>query len=183
MTSYDPKITAVLCVDLYNDFLSDGGKLFPWIKDIAEENNMVDNLHYVNWKYPSPYQLGAAERQAFAKGTWGGTFHNEFQVQPGDIVATEHWASSGFPNTDLDQLLKRNYKEKIILIGLLANTCLEATGRIGMELGYHVTLVRDATSARSHEALRAAMDINGPTYAHEVLTTRELIAAITSNAT
>ena len=203
MTSYDPKITALLCVDLYNDFLSEGGKLFPWVKDIARENNMHENLRtivrtarevgvrvyhvphhrwepgdYLNWKYPSPYQLGAAERQAFAKGTWGGTFQDDFQVQPGDIVATEHWASSGFPNTDLDHQLKRYGKEKIILVGLLVNTCLEATARIGMELGYHVTLVRDATSARSHEALHAALDIDGPTYAHEILTTDELISAM-----
>jgi nicotinamidase-related amidase len=99
-------------------------------------------------------------------------------VQPGDIVVTEHWASSGFPNTDLDHQLKRYGKEKIILIGLLANTCLEATGRIGMELGYHVTLVRDGTAARSPEAMRAAMDINGPTYTHAILTTAELIAAL-----
>jgi nicotinamidase-related amidase len=99
-------------------------------------------------------------------------------VQPGDVVATEHWASSGFPNTDLDHQLKRHGKEKIIMIGLLANTCLEATARIGMELGYHVTLVRDATSARSHEALHAALDIDGPTYAHEILATAEVVAAI-----
>ncbi|MGF7000507.1 isochorismatase family cysteine hydrolase [Paraburkholderia sp. GAS32] len=207
MATYEPKITAVLCVDLYNDFLSEGGKLFPWIKDIAKENNMLENLrtvvrtareagisifhvphhrwesgNYVNWKYPSPYQLGAAERQSFAKDTWGGTFHDDFKVLPGDIVATEHWASSGFPNTDLDLQLKRNYKEKIILVGLLANTCIEATGRIGMELGYHVTLVRDATSARSHEALHAAMNIDGPTYAHEILATEELISAIKNSS-
>jgi nicotinamidase-related amidase len=99
-------------------------------------------------------------------------------VQPGDTVATEHWASSGFPNTDLDHQLKRNGKEKIILVGLLANTCLEATGRIGMELGYHVTLVRDATSARSHEAPHAALNIDGPTFAHEILTTAEVVSAI-----
>jgi nicotinamidase-related amidase len=45
---------------------------------------------------------------------------------------------------------------------MLANTCIEATGRIGMELGYHVTLVRDATSAYTHEAMHAAMNIDGP---------------------
>jgi nicotinamidase-related amidase len=38
MTStYNPKITALLCIDFYNDFLSEGGKLWPWVKDIAEE--------------------------------------------------------------------------------------------------------------------------------------------------
>jgi hypothetical protein len=49
---------------------------------------------------------------------------DQCQVQPGDIVATEHWASSGFPNTDLDHQLRRLGKEKIILLGLLANTCV-----------------------------------------------------------
>lgn len=122
--------------------------------------------------------MGAAERQAFARDTWGGTFHDDFQVQPGDIVATEHWASSGFSNTDLDHKLKRYGKEKIILLGLLANTCYEATGRMGMELGYHVTLVRDGTAARSPEAMHAALDIDGPTYAHAILTTRELLDSL-----
>jgi nicotinamidase-related amidase len=137
---------------------------------------------YVNWKYPSPYQLGAAERQSFAKGTWGGTFHDDFPVRDGDIVVTEHWASSGFPNTDLEHQLKRYGKEKIICVGLLANTCIEATARIGMELGFHVTLVRDGTAARSREALHAALDIDGPTYAHKILTTAELVFAIRNTA-
>ncbi len=203
--TYDRKTTALLCIDFYNDFLSEDGKLWPWVKDMAKEVNLLDNLHtivgtarelgitvchvphhrwepgdYVNWKYPSPYQLGAVERQIFAKNSWGGTFHDDFQVQAGDIVATEHWGSSGFPHTDLDHQLKRNGKEKIILIGLLANTCLEATGRIGMELGYHVTLVRDATAARTPEAMHAALDIDGPTYAHAIVTTAELVAALKS---
>jgi nicotinamidase-related amidase len=133
---------------------------------------------YENWKYPSPYQLQGSKNQIFAKGSWGGTLHDDFQVQPGDVVATEHWGSSGFPNTDLDHQLKRHGKEKIIVIGLIANTCIEATARIGMELGYHVTLVRDATAARSREALHAALDIDGPTYAHEILTSQEVIAAM-----
>lgn len=202
-TTYDPKITALLCIDFYNDFLSEGGKLWPWIEDMARKNNLLDNLRtivhtareagitvyhvphhryepgdYVSWKYPSPYQLGAAQRQAFAKDTWGGTFHPDFPVLPGDILVKEHWGSSGFPNTDLEHQLKVYGKEKIICVGLLANTCLEATGRFGMELGFHVTLVRDGTAARSPEAMYAAMDIDAPTYAHEVLTTEELLAAI-----
>jgi nicotinamidase-related amidase len=47
-----------------------------------------------------------------------------------------------------------------------------------MELGYHVTLVRDATAAFSHEATHAAYAINGPTYAHAILTTEELLARL-----
>jgi nicotinamidase-related amidase len=46
-----------------------------------------------------------------------------------------------------------------------------------MELGYHVTLVRDATAARRPEMMHAAHELNGPTYAHAILTTRELVTA------
>jgi hypothetical protein len=47
-----------------------------------------------------------------------------------------------------------------------------------MELGYHVTLVRDGTAARSHKAMHGALDINGPTYAHAILSTAELVSAL-----
>lgn len=30
--NYDPNITAILLVDPYNDFLSEGGKLWPRVK-------------------------------------------------------------------------------------------------------------------------------------------------------
>ena len=89
----------------------------------------------------------------------------------------EHWNSSGFANTDLDVQLKQHGAQKIVLVGMLANTCLETTGKFGAELGYHVTLVRDATAAFSPEAMRVAHEINGPTYAHAILTTEELLAA------
>ena len=50
----------------------------------------------------------------------------------------------------------------IIRIGMLANTCIESTSRFGMELGYHVTLVNDATAAFREEMLHAAQ-LNRPT--------------------
>jgi nicotinamidase-related amidase len=39
-----------------------------------------------------------------------------------------------------------------------------------MELGYRVTLVKDATAAVSQEAMHAAHTINGPTFAHAIVT-------------
>jgi nicotinamidase-related amidase len=62
---------------------------------------------------------------------------------------------------------------------MIANTCIEATGRFAAELGYHVTLVTDATAAFTPEAMHAAHGINGPTYAHAITNTDELIAELT----
>ncbi len=87
----------------------------------------------------------------------------------------EHWGQSGFANTDLDQQLKQHGIQRLVLIGMVANTCIETTGRFGMELGYHVTLVKDATAAFSREAMHAAHEINGPTFAHAILTTSDIV--------
>jgi nicotinamidase-related amidase len=68
--------------------------------------------------------------------------------------------------------------EKIILAGIVANTCIEGTARFGMELGYHVTLIKDATAAFSREGMHAAHEVNGPLFAHAVLATEELLALL-----
>jgi nicotinamidase-related amidase len=195
--------TALLFVDPYNDFLAEDGKLWPRVAEVARAVGLHENLRSLtkaarkaslpifivphhryepddlkNWDHPTPYQLGGAKLQVFAKGSWGGEWLPEFAPQTEDIVVKEHWSSSGFANTDLDFLLKQKRITHIILIGLIANTCIESTGRFASELGYHVTLVRDATAAASQEAMHAAHDLNGPTFAHAILTSNELIARL-----
>ena len=54
---------------------------------------------------------------------------------------------------------------QLIVIGLIAHTCIEATVRYAAELGYDVTVVRDATADYSEEMMHAALDINLPNYA------------------
>ncbi len=197
--------TALLFVDPYNDFLSEGGKLWPLVKGVAEEVNLLDNLRtvvsasrqagiqvfivphhrsepndFADWDHPSPHQLRSAKIQVFAKDSWGGEWHPEFKPQPGDIVAKEHWGSSGFANTDLDMLLKQRRITKVIVIGMIANTCIESTAKFAAELGYHVTLVKDATAAFSKDGMHAAHELNGPTYAHAIVTTGQLIDALSA---
>ncbi|MBU1374898.1 MAG: cysteine hydrolase [Alphaproteobacteria bacterium] len=199
--THAPEPTAILLVDPYNDFLSEGGKSWPKLKAVAEDVGLLSHLRaivaaarktglkiffvphhrfedgdYAHWHHTTPYQRAGAQRRIFEKGSWGGTFHDDFQPQAGDVVVHEHWGTSGFANTDLDMQLKQYGIGRVILIGLIANTCLEATGRFAMELGYHVTLVKDATAAFSPEAMHAAHEINGPTYAHVITTTAALIA-------
>ena len=204
---YSKGSTALLFVDPYNDFLSEGGKVWPRIKPIADEVGLLDNLRsldravrdagiqvaivphrrwepgdYEDWAYPNPTQQQIRDRHNFARGEWGGEWHPDFAPRPGDIVAKEHWGQSGFANTDLDQQLRQRGITHVIVVGLLANTCIESTARYAMELGYHVTLVRDATAAFAHEHMHAAHDINGPTFAHAIRTTDEVISDLSEKA-
>ena len=200
---YDKAITALLVVDPYNDFISEGGKIWPRIKAVAEANNcvshMLEILHaarkanlrvfyamhhryrpgdYETWKYIAPIQKGAWQHRTFEFGTWGGEFRAEFVPKPGEIVVQEHWCSSGFANTDLDLQLKKHGIHRLIIIGLIAHTCIEATVRYAAELGYDVTVVRDATADYSDEMMHAALDINMPNYASAIMSTDEIVPAI-----
>jgi nicotinamidase-related amidase len=60
---FDKKITALLVIDPYNDFISDGGKFWPHLKAVAEANNCVPNMLRGSkcWAR-SPDVVGALER-------------------------------------------------------------------------------------------------------------------------
>ena len=203
LSNYAANRTGLLLVDPYNDLLSDGGKLWPQAKAVAEAVDLLRHLRalveaarsrgvvvfyvphrrwregdYDGWRHPGPSQTLTDRESIFAEGMWGGDWHSELVPQPGDVVIQQHWGQNGFANTDLDFQLKQRGIEKIIVVGMVANTCVEATARCGAELGYHVTLVRDATAAFSPEAMHATLEINGPTFAHAILTTDAVIAAL-----
>jgi nicotinamidase-related amidase len=93
-------------------------------------------------------------------------------------VAQEHWCSSGFANTDLDLQLKRHGIQRLIVAGLVAHTCVESTVRCSVELGYDVTLVKDATADYSEEYMHATLVSNLPNYASEIVVTQEVTAAL-----
>ena len=203
--TYDKGLTALLVIDPYNDFISEGGKLWDRIRAVAQANDCVSHmlqilnaarkarlpvfyaLHhryrsgdYETWKYIAPVQKAAWKHKSFEYGTWGGEIRPGFEPRPGEIVATEHWCSSGFANTDLDLQLKKHGIHQLIVIGLIAHTCIEATVRFATELGYEVTVIKDATADYSDEEMHAALDINLPNYAAAIVTTNEIIDLISS---
>jgi ureidoacrylate peracid hydrolase len=203
--TYDNQRTALLVIDPYNDLISEGGKVWDRLKAVVEANDCVPHMlqvmnaarkmglrvvyamhhryrpgDYETWKYVAPIQKTTWSHRFFEDGTWGGKFRPEFEPRPADIVALEHWCSSGFANTDLDLQLKKHGIHQLIVIGLLATTCVEATIRFAAELGYEVTMVRDATADLSDERMHAALDVNIPNYANVIVTTEEIIGAIVS---
>jgi ureidoacrylate peracid hydrolase len=74
--------------------------------------------------------------------------------------------------------LKRHGIRRLIVIGLIAHTCVEATVRYAAELGYDITVVKDATADNSDEHMHAALDINIPAYASAIVSTNEIVDLI-----
>ena len=110
-------------------------------------------------------------RSVFEYATRDGEIRSELEPKPGDIVAQEHWCSSGFANTDLDLPLKKHGIHKLIVIGLVAHTCGDATVRYAAELRYEVTTVRDATVNYSDRHMQVALVTKLSNYASVIVTT------------
>ena len=95
--TYDKVNTGLVVIDPYNDFISEGGKVWDRLKAVAEANQCVPHmkqvldaarkaeirvfyaLHrryrpgdYETWKYIAPIQKAAWSRKAFEYGTCGG---------------------------------------------------------------------------------------------------------------
>jgi ureidoacrylate peracid hydrolase len=159
------------------------------VLDAARKTGVYYAMHrryrpgdYETWKYIAPIQKAAWSRKSFEYGTWGGEIRAGFEPHEGDVVAAEHWCSSGFADTDLDSRLKKHGIHKLIVMGLIAHTCVEATVRYAAELGYEVTVVKNATASYSDEHMHAALEVNLPNYASAIVTTNDIVAAIASPA-
>lgn len=199
--------SALLLVDPLNDFIAEGGKLWPYAREVAEHLKLVENLgrlaararqtdtlvvyvphhrhapgDYDDWKYVNPSHAWARKLRPFERGSWGAAFHAELTPAPGDVIAQEHWLHDGFMNTDLELLLRVRGVERLFVTGMRTNTCVEATARRAVELGHHVTLVRDATGAFRWEEWRATLDVNAPTFAHAVQNTDEVLALLAEDS-
>lgn len=199
--AYNAEKTALLIVDPYNDFMTEGGKLYKAIKPTADASGMFDNMRkiipaaraagmqvfvlphhqssptgddYEGWQHINMFQAKNQSLKAFEVGSWGAQYNPEFGPKKGDVIVRQHFAQSGFANTDLDFQLKQHGISHIILVGVIANSCIESTARYGMELGYHVTLVPDAQAAFSPEGMLAA-EANAPLFAHAILKTADLL--------
>ena len=130
--NYSSENTAILIVDPFNDFLSEGGKLWSFTKETVKDVNLIENLKkilsvarssgikvvyvprhqtekgdYADWKFLAPSHQGSLKYSIFEKGSWGGEFHPKLSPKEGDIIAQNHWTVSGFANTNLDFLLKQ----------------------------------------------------------------------------
>jgi len=76
--------------------------------------------------------------------------------------------------------LKKHGIHKVIIVGLIAHACVETTVRYAAELGYEVTMVKDATASYSDEEMHAALDVKIPNYASAIVTTAEIVDSISS---
>lgn len=205
--TYPADATAIIFVCTYNEFLSARGKAWPLVRKVATDVNLLANLDallaagrelgmtiayaphhrykpgsFKDRRYKHPSQVLQSLTHSFKAGSFGSRFYAPLKPRDADIVASEHDCSSGFTGTDLHEKLQEAHVTHVILAGLLSNTCIEATARSAIDLGYHVTLLADAVAAWSPEDHEAAVTFHYPKISHAFMKTSELVLQLRREA-
>jgi nicotinamidase-related amidase len=196
-----PRHTALLVIDMQNDFCSPGGiydrmghpvaSLQPEVIDtigrlIRAARNAGAMLVYVqNTNLPdqrstsAPYIRYRAVRRRYGYqaestviGTWGWQIAAGLAGDDQDLVVRKH-RSSAFAGTDLDQLLRLRRIETVALCGVTTDGCVESTARAAEALDYYVVPVEDACGAFPVERHLASMACMGHRY--DVLSAKDLL--------
>jgi len=153
--SVDPRTTALIVVDMQNDFVKPGGALvvetaaatIPAIQRLltlarakgmkvffTQDTHEEGDIEFPIW---GPHVL---------RGTWGWQIVDELAPRPGERVI-EKLRYDGFFGTPLDHELRLAGIQTVIVCGTVANICVLHTAGSAALRGYRVVLLIDAISA------------------------------------
>ena len=167
----DPRYTAVVVIDVQNDFCSPKGHFARYGKDVARMQPAVDRaISFVaeaqalgmrciflqqaslpDGRMDSPAWLRFKTRDGKAPdyavpGTWGWQFVDGLKVRDGDWVV-EKFRPDGFIGTNLDQILRTQGIQSLILLGTTTEGCVESTVRTASYHDYYTVVVADAVAS------------------------------------
>ncbi len=97
---------------------------------------------------------------AMVDGSWGAAFADGLGPAPGEFVV-KHTRTNAFIGAPLEEILRCLGTRQLVVAGVSTNSVVEATVRHASDVGYEVTVIRDACSAgvsELHEASLRNMD-------------------------
>ncbi len=175
--------TAILVVDMINEFMKPGGKMVlkgghvliePVRKLLDKARNAKMRVIYLNDSHRRGVKGEFTKRiRHCIEGTWGTQVIDEIKPRVGDFVIFKR-TYSGFFQTDLDLTLRDLGIKTVIVIGVVTNICVRSTIHDAFFRGYKVIVPRDCVMAtREREQESSLYDIE--THFGEVTTSEKIM--------
>jgi len=141
--------TALLIIDIQNDYFT-GGKMELAGSEEAGKNagKVLEYCRHEN--IPPVFIQHLSERPGaafFIPGTEGAEINKYVLPGPGEKIITKNFPNS-FRETGLEAFLKEKGITKLIICGMMTHMCVDATTRAAVDLGFEVTIVKDACATR-----------------------------------
>jgi nicotinamidase-related amidase len=192
----DPKHTALLIIDVQNDYAKRNGRmLFPqlvknletlleaarrngvltiFIQDTLLRERLSDSPAWIRH-----YMLGEAKKDPTEisadtlDGSVGQQVIDELHPQQNEVTIKK-FRSSAFVGTGLDLVLRSNNVRSVIVTGLFTEGCVESTCRDASN-EYFVVLAEDCVDSDRKELHDACMKVMR--YRYDVLPSKEILGA------
>jgi len=161
--SFDPGRTAVLVIDMLNDFLhTEGAMPLPAGQTLYEPIGHLLSAaraagSQVTWicdEHPEKDREFDKRSVHCLRGTWGAEIVPELGERPDEYRVPKR-RYSGFYETDLDLRLRETGVLHVILTGVATNICVRSTAHDAFFRGYDVIIPKEcvmATSPREQES-------------------------------
>jgi ureidoacrylate peracid hydrolase len=158
--AFDPARTAVVVVDMLNDFFKPGGAMVlsggealyePHRRLLAAARAAGMPVLWLNQTLLPDDSLFRKRVVHCIQGTWGCQVVDDLPIAPGDLVIPKRRYSSFFQTT-LDLTLRERDIRTVIVTGVVTNICVRSTVHDAFFLGYHVIVPEDCVMATSEAA-------------------------------
>ena len=174
----DPGTSALIVVDMQNDFVSDGGSLR--VADAEGTVPVIQRLIGFARHHDLPviytqdtHREGDPEWDIWPEhareGSWGWEIVEALRPAPGDTVITKV-RYDAFYGTALDHMLRVWGIRALIICGTVANICVHYTAASAALRWYDVIIPRDATSALDPFDLESSLRQTAFLFAGQVTT-------------
>jgi ureidoacrylate peracid hydrolase len=177
--------TAVVVIDVQNDFVDPEGTLAKAGLDVTEPRAMAARVPVLldaaraagvlvihvrnvlqteaNWYLSDVWLEQAARRPRRAicsPESWHGAFYGDVRPLPDEPVVNKH-RFDAFHATDLETILRAHGIRTIVFAGVATDVCVETTARNAFVRDYYVVVARDGTATyttEDHEGALARVD-------------------------
>ena len=155
----DPQRSAVLVVDMLNDFFKPGGAmvleggevLYAPIDRLTQAARSLGRpVFWLNQTLYPEDRLFDKRTVHCLEGTWGAGIVEDLSFGADDVVIAKR-RYSGFFQTDLDLHLRERDIRHVIVTGVVTNICVRSTVNDAFFLGYDVYVPRECVMATSPE--------------------------------
>jgi ureidoacrylate peracid hydrolase len=201
----DPRLTALLVVDLQNAYLDaalnmsfnqhaldivpnvnliaaalrSAGGIVIWIQNTVTEESQR------SWSTYNNKVLGAQRRRkradSIGENSPGHALWPGLDVKEGDFKVKKTRYSAFIPgSSDIEPLLRRHRIETLIVTGTGTGVCCESTARDAMMLNFATIMVSDGNACESDEEHNASLSAFYRNFG-DVMTTEELLGYLRAN--
>jgi ureidoacrylate peracid hydrolase len=182
----NPPTTALLIIDMQNDYVADNGKLgkagadvksiqaaIPAMNSLIAEARKagvfvvwVRQTHSLKDSLPNYLvsNIARVKDRPFAEtdflvqeGSWGADYYDQMTKRLNNELEVIKHTYGGFTNTSLDTYLKAKGIKTILSIGTLSNVCVQSTALQGWFLGYYSVIPADSVSSNDASLHQAAL--------------------------